>query len=816
MKKVLIIFCALFLFACSSNDQKPSSVKELEIGTGDGDISLREKNSIAKKGEVDVYHVNVVEANRVVQFRCTGPEKAKVDLLVHVFELGGDGKLHMIAGNQAKVDAQEDADVRVNVFVDSPKELFVHVRDFLDDEASEDEIYYLSADYGSVSDDNNTFATAEVLTLNEEGVSNELRDTIGSLGDEDFFSFSITTPGVYDFHIDYDAHTDTTVTLSVELFDSEGTSLENGPRNMGYSREGHLLHALEAGTYTVVVKDQGENDYDLSSYYTVDVSLLDEGEFNENDTIPEASDAIPEDAAIGYFSDKDWYAVNYVNAGNLNILDFTFSSESQLRYQINMYQATSTDEEPAIENALFTRYFDGGQGDSLNAILKLEPPVEGQDYYIVVKPQYGSQVSQVCPYTATMTVRAVDDADEEDFGDNWDGNPMNISDVGADPYPHPHTGMVSYQSDVDWYAINLTPENIDRVLAVTVDIPDNPLVEYAMLVKRKGSENEPTVIFYGTRDQRETDLKTSFIVPAQSSGEVTYLVKVYDLQGDDGENRDEQGQNKTYSIDWSIADIPTTVAPAAIPAGSGITTFTYNDEKNEQDETADYGQAIEIDYTTGEDNKGHFKSNTALMDFSNATVSGDGTTLTFPWICGYIDYQHDEDWYTIDLGMPLDAGDTAWYYDIKFELLADGSDVEYAWNYYPDSDNNGNVHVRRCNSSTYYCEGCQAFGADETLTADAVDLNSLYDSGNFLWYGSGDGLSWRTCVETNENDECTRYTGLVHFQITDFNYFFTSTNVINTQPDADWGYDAPYFFRVVLTYHGGTSHPANAALLQGL
>ncbi len=31
--------------------------------------------------------------------------------------------------------------------------------------------------------------------------------------------------------------------------------------------------------------------------------------------------------------------------------------------------------------------------------------------------------------------------------------------------------------------------------------------------------------------------------------------------------------------------------------------------------------------------------------------------------------------------------------------------------------------------------------------------------------------------------------------------------VLNPDPDNDWGYDAPYYFKVVLTYHPGVSYP---------
>jgi hypothetical protein len=46
-----------------------------------------------------------------------------------------------------------------------------------------------------------------------------------------------------------------------------------------------------------------------------------------------------------------------------------------------------------------------------------------------------------------------------------------------------------------------------------------------------------------------------------------------------------------------------------------------------------------------------------------------------------------------------------------------------------------------------------------------------------------------------------------YLSISDFKYTHISEGQLNTEPDDDWGYDAPYFFQVRLIYHPGDSEP---------
>ncbi|MCK7494529.1 MAG: hypothetical protein MZW92_27710 [Comamonadaceae bacterium] len=95
-------------------------------------------------------------------------------------------------------------------------------------------------------------------------------------------------------------------------------------------------------------------------------------------------------------------------------------------------------------------------------------------------------------------------------------------------------------------------------------------------------------------------------------------------------------------------------------------------------------------------NRKIFGVNTSLLAFSGSGVTTELntpqtglTTLTFPWIAGYVDYQGDQDWFLMDF-QPLDTS-TSWYYEIYVDFYAPAADTEYVWKFYPDRNKNAVV-----------------------------------------------------------------------------------------------------------------------------
>ena len=282
MNKILVFLALMLLVSCSDSGDNGSvdsvADQDLTIGVGNGDISKRVKGTISSKNEVDVYNLNVVESNRELQIRCSS-SLPDVDYLVHVFELSAEGKLTMIAGSHARENGMVPPDILIRIFVEKPKKLVVHVRDLKGDDTSNNP-YYLSADYEPAPDGNESFDNAIHLNTDNQYSA---RDSIGKTGDVDCFGFTVENSGVYNINVLFEPMPGTEVNLAVELFEkATGISLEAGPRNMRSSENANMIHYLKAADYIVRIKDEGDNDFDNSSFYTVTVSPLEVSEVLEN------------------------------------------------------------------------------------------------------------------------------------------------------------------------------------------------------------------------------------------------------------------------------------------------------------------------------------------------------------------------------------------------------------------------------------------------------------------------------------------------------------------------------------------------------
>ncbi len=778
MKKNLLLLLTIFLVACSSDSSNKNSLVELEVSDGNIISSKTKSGTIATVGEVDRYKLNLVESNRTLQIKCTrtNTDTEDVDLLVNVYEENANGELVMVTGDHEEEGNYDSADVRVSVTIDQPKELYVHVRDLLDTQSS-DTPYHISAYYEADPDGNDSFLNSTTLTIGGDAA----RDAIGRDGDVDCFNFTVTEAGIYDIQVLFEPFGPTAVDLAIDLYaaDSVDPIDSRDKKDVVLTK---LVHYLVPGTYNVLVYDIGKDNFDNTSLFNVSVSRRDVEEILQNDTAENAYDADTDGfngASIDYYSDLDFYRIDTSAPADIKVMTLNFSSEASMKYRLSLYNI-ETPETFNLESAspAFTHNYQGGEnGDGDYQVdMKLE---NNEDYYLLVQPFNGEEVFVAGPYTASVSLESISDADEAGDGNDLDSDAIDIT-AGS-----PHTGKIAYRGDIDWYYITIPTANEDRVLSFNLDIPETDRVEYAMTIIRDNRAEESSSysvdknIFNGSVEHRSVDLKTSFIVPAQdpaSFGDATYQIKVFDFQDDDG-------ADANFSLSWSIDTIPDSLG--AIPGSIGAAS--YNDEKNEKNNT----QAINIDYTNG--GNGSFKANTTFLTFDNDT-DDVATTVTLPWVGGFIDYQGDEDWYGLDLSEPLVPTDTSWYYTISVEIVAqstNGSDVEYTWEYHPDSNNDGNVHANRCSPSARHCSGVQASGGDTSIAI--ADLNSTSSDNGNIWLGSGDQLSdWK---------------GMVFFRISDFNYMYTATDTPNLTPDNDWSLDVPYFFRVTLTYHPGALSP---------
>jgi hypothetical protein len=788
MKKILMIALTLMLAAlsaCSSGgggDESP--IVELQVSSGDNISAKRVSGEISTVGEVDLYHLRAVETNRTLQIKCTSDTlRPNVDLLVHVFEKNANGELVMLAGNHAPVGNLGAVTVKVDVPVTEPKDLYIHVRDLMDDESSTNNPYYLIAYYEAAPDNNDSFETAVNLDID----GNAARDSIGSEMDADCFGIQVAQDGVYDIFVDFDRLTGSAVRLNFTIYDEDGNIVET--RKQGNLRASHMVHYLETGNYTVVVSDDGKDYFDTSSLYDISVSSRNVSEAMENDIVNnQRNDAVLfsvnmfQNASIDYFEDRDVYQIDTDASGDIHLLDFDFSSDIPLTYRIELYTSSSVLTSSGLENAVpvFSHDYKGGDnGDGLFQVsMRLETT---STYFMVVKAASGASVSTSSPYTAHATLNAVTDADESfDHGNGDTGNDFDYTAIDLTSQPI-HTGKIAFRGDKDFYKVTV-PANSSakQVLSLFLDIPATDQVQYALHIEGPGLGDTGKTVFNSSEDQRTQDLKTSFLVP-ESITDSVYVIKVYDFQ-------DDNGEDATFQLSWNVVDIPG--APAACPKDGAATVY-----HNENDED-DFIKTLTIVYP--DTKSGEFHVDTDAFDITDTVnaprVGSDPVTINFPWVSGYIDYQKDEDWYTLDLSQPLDVSDTEWFYTISVELYANGSPVEYTWEFMPDSNGDSSVSTEWCEPTARYCNnGILAGNGDKTLSADLVNLaltSTGYNNGS-LWIGKGSvtGSTW---------------SGKVFFRISDFNYLRTGTYpnfTPNPLPDADWGYETPYYFRVTVKYY---------------
>jgi len=755
MKKLAISqILLLIILSCTSSTNSPDSdntVHELVV-------RQRMSGSISQEGEVDWYYFRAAESNNILTVKCTsGTLRPDVDLLVTIYEVDDEGNKQAIYADHAPEDGTNPASLTLNVYIDRPKDIYISVRDLMDDDMS-DNLYYLVVDFGSAPEGNDNFSQATLLTVDAETC---LSDAIEYIGDADCYQFT-SAGGVYDLALEYSPYSDTDVQLAMELYDHEGILIDS-VSNIATTMY-HMVHYLPAGEYYVNLDDYGRDNFDSASTYRLCVNSVDAAEGYENDTSENATavDIVSYNldyatsGAIDYEKDEDWYRITMpAAASGFRVLNIEFLSDENVEYRIHVSDSDL--------NPLMSHTYRGG-GASYVTQLKLDTDV----CYLMVQPENGSVLSQAVPYT--LTVGALDVVDTAEVAPNENDTIETADPLTPTSDPALATeGKIGFREDVDWYSVAIPAHPDPQILEVFFEAPVSQ-VEYSVSVI--GSQLEESLL-NPDASTTATNLKTALMVPANDDPAV-YSIKVSDYQNDDGDD-------VTYSVRVDLKDIPASlpaVGAGTPPFGSTISYYSEALETSTPD--------VELQYNAVDQE--HFGYDVDLLDFTNGVVQADTpeaglTTVTFPWVAGYIDYQGDQDWFQIDF-QPLDASDD-WYYDISVELYAPASDVEYVWKFYPDRNDNEELADR---TSGY--DGYIALAGDTGINSVEVDMTTPSAGEDQFWVGD----AWE---------------GPAYFSVSDFNYLEDENGDENTLPDDDWGDygSAPYYYRVTLVYNPGESYP---------
>lgn len=781
--KLLALFLVLGLMACGGGGDDESgnnepAVRELTVGE-------TEIEYISSEGEVDNYLFRAAETNRFLRITCKeNSQNSGVDVMVTVSEEAANGERVRLFGQHKRQGATTAADIDFLIYIDSPKNLYINVRDLMDDDANTNIPYHLRLQYLNSADGNHDFASAQELSLGE-AVSGS--GEISEVGEVDCFTFTPSIDSVQAIHINQHVPQDgTLVHLAASLYDNAGNRIQRvvapGQTILSYL-------TVDNAPYFLTVEDSDSMHADESAGYDIVIEAVTAAEAKQNDVsddagaMDEINGGFAATGAIDYASssdppenagDKDWYQFEVTGGGG------TFS-----QVELTIDNGGVFDPGAMLRVIVFN---DAMQKQSAHEFRCGSSPYLNQfkapngTYYLMVESVPTVLLTRSTAYE--VGVRETDFADTAEQDDDNTESSAIVLTAGVG-----QTGMVSYNSDVDWYSLAVT-SGLPRIMSVELT-SDQSVVDYQLVVAPGSGANaiKKRTDFNGS--DAPTRLKTSVYV-AQPT---TFYFRVGDAQND-------EGSSIPYTIVTNLDDIPSSVPPMATG------TTRYYSEANEQAGVVGNGYG-EVEIEVLANIQPTFKVNLDWMDFHADTLpegvtidtdAGTGvSTVTFPWIAGYVDYQGDYDVFQIDFNKLDPAGaETQWYYEVEVHLVvpAPGSHVEYIWKLYRDQNQNGIVMDNPTADDGYKaCAGDSTPTDPDNGTPEAVDLITPSGSETF-WIGDEWGAD-----------------SIFYLGISDFYYQrypgegARSTLPVIPWPDEDWGYDTPYYIQMTLTYHPGASQP---------
>lgn len=785
-----MIASALLLSGCNSSDHKEEAESATELR-----INQQSRGVIDEIGQVDWAHYKVGEEDAILSVNLTNNTlRPDIELLATVFKEDENGDLVRLYADHALDGAQQATDIEMNLHVEANSDIYISVRDLLDDEAT-DNPYFLTLNLSEADVNIGTFADALPLVIDE--TYNCPQQKIESIGDVDSYQFTVTDAGIYKINSLFNESQGTSsVDLYLKLYSSDGSLVDSIQKEVDNNFT--MIRYFQPGDYYLLAQDFGANDADSASFYTTCLTSVNSLELTSNDdassatVLTDVGGVLTASGSLDHLSDQDWYQVPVTasDTADLQVIDLTFSTAIS-----NVLRAYLIEIVDANGQVIFSHEHNAISGD-----YHVEMKVDGSDYFLKVSSEADEVFTESAPYSASITVSNVSDSAEVGETNDTINSPISLSPMSTDTTGWIE-GKIAYKGDDDWYSVTVNRAEY-QILEVYLETDAASEVDYNVAIIRDGMDQS---INDDNGADGPTSLKTSLLIEPVDENDlespeiVTYYIKVSDAQSSDSD------ADNSYRIRTNVLDIP-----AALPTNADITTpVSYFNEALEQ--TDDSAQAVTLQYNSND--IGDVKANTQLLDFDgiaplgNFTKTQDGITTTFTseWVAGYIDYLGDEDWFQVDLGaiyvapimnqltgeLEEQLQDTSWYYDIKVEFYTaePGSSVEYIWKFYKDGQQNFILNDAQTTNS----DGFFASSGDQTTTAEGYSLTTPGPEESF-WLNQ----EWE---------------GHFFFSVSDFNLIAAKDAAGNAVPDDDWGYDQPYYFRMTLVYHSGVENAEEAAEL---
>ncbi|MGD9007740.1 MAG: hypothetical protein PVG41_07455 [Desulfobacteraceae bacterium] len=809
MKKLCILLLIVFcLAACggggSDEGNSDSDITELaldETATG----------KITTVGEVDWYRIDAVENDRILTVHLSGTcQYLFVDFMLTIYEKDDDGNLETIFGESAKEEVMAMADITIDVPITGSRTLYLAVRDFKDDEASDLVSYQLSATYSDEVEDNSTFESAIDLTVGPDQVC-YADESIFPQSDVDVYNFTIggdNPSGVYRITAQYVLDSSTTtvpVTLDLELYNEDGQVIQ---QYKGAKPADHLyvlLPYLDEGDHYLVVGSQGRTS-ESELAYTLCIEPVDAQEVMENDTSDPADVYTPimesvtgEDAvqcsltgSLEYIQDEDWYMIDVTpsmpGVSKNIIINLFHNFDQQVPAELQAQTVAAKYRITVLDETLESIYtYD-------HSVLATEPNIveigagTGTSNYVMIKPVYEDQMLMAMPYQLGIKLRDHDDPNDSE-------DPITLT-SGV-----PVTGKISVLGDKDDYEIAVDAATSPKILEVFFSAPfdEAAQVSYAVTVQWDGNTR---VIRDTNGVSQGVECKSSFYIPAAE----TVNIQVSDEQNNDGDDVE-------YTLLVREVDIPTNLSGVSHPSQLDSSPVYHNEISENTDASAPEITVIEYD----KEIHPSYKADTTMLRVGPLV----GNAWTSEWIAGYVDYDGDRDLFELNFD-DITHGVETWYFDIQIQMVAPGSEVEYSWTLFRDAAPANDVLVERMyleNVGTafefeHFPEGGGIIASwadtDHEETTATIDV-TIPDDAPDDPEDETDTLFW-----IGKDSVGSKF----YFSVNDFNRAVLSRTwdeqnetwipTPNPIPDNDWGYSpsvGPYYFQVTVTYHDDRGCP---------
>jgi len=761
----IIMLFVYFFTACQSSDENSSSPPEQAMPTLTENQQI--SGTIESKGNVDWYQYRTRRANSLLHIQCTNnTQRPDTELLVTAYKKNTDGTYERLYADHAPENSVLPTNIQMYLLVQDPQDIYLSVRDYMDDDTSNFP-YYLKVSESELNTTNANIESAIPVTVDDP--DDCAKAVIESIGQYDHFRFSVMYQGIYEILISPQTFQNTTsVVFSIEIFNSQGTSMMKHKPFHNYDTCLPLL--LSPGDYRIVISDSGQDNADPSASCRVCIQSRSDLELAINDNLDRASQlgeistgSIQINGRLAYLNDQDCYAVQLLSDSDdeLAIMQLEFQSltDHQGTYQIDYF-----DKDQLIRSHEYK---------SGNTAYKTLMNIQTLENSLCVHAVETDKCDPMA-YTAQLTLAWVDDPDEKQekqdpYSGEWKqaNNTIDTANtIEVSESTSTLAGKIAYQGDEDWYALSVN-KNQASVLEVFFNTPTGGPVEYRLSIIQDAI---PVRQLKSLKPSEEaTFIKTSIWLPPDHTTE-TYFLRICDDLGNDAD------PDVAYSIQTLVTPTPLTIAAADI----GIPTLYHHETKG----VASHAVSLQLyDHSTQS-----YKVDTVSLRVDNplaiTQLDEDRFIIEYPWIGGYIDYQGDHDFFllTLDssnislLGLDESFATDQWYYDIAIDFKSPGSSVEYVWKLFRNSSGNKKLIDRQNASNGFF-----ASAGDTDLQTQDFQMHHPEPDQKF-WVGH-------------------QWAGQFYLCITDFN------NVTGDLPDDDWGYDAPYYFKIRLVYHPGLSRP---------